>query len=95
MNKTVEMAREAGFEVRKGWWVRDQVPEDVFAASVNITREVERFAELVRYDEREECANIFDNFSADGHPEMLSSKDVAEFLRSRNNPQIYSSSSGR
>jgi hypothetical protein len=52
MKTVAEMAREAGFELRRGWWVRDQVPEDVFAASVNITREIEAFAALVRADER-------------------------------------------
>lgn len=53
MKTVIEMAREAGFEARRGWWVRDQVPEDIFAASVNITTKIEAFAALVRADERE------------------------------------------
>lgn len=52
MKTVIEMAREAGFEAKRGWGLRDFAPEDIFAASVNITREIERFAALVRADER-------------------------------------------
>ncbi len=43
----IRMARKAGFEAYRGYGLLDHVPEDVFAASVNITREIERFAALV------------------------------------------------
>jgi hypothetical protein len=52
MKTVIEMAREAGFEAKRGWGLRDSAPEDVFAASVNITREIKAFAALVRADER-------------------------------------------
>ena len=50
MKTVIEMAKEAGFEAKRGWGLRDFAPEDIFAASVNITREIERFAALVRAD---------------------------------------------
>ena len=58
MKTVIEMAKEAGFEAKRGWGLRDFAPEDIFAAAVNITREIERFAELVRADERAECAKV-------------------------------------
>jgi len=54
MKTVIEMALEAGFEAYRGHrGVLDhRVPEDIFAAAVNITEELECFAELVRADER-------------------------------------------
>lgn len=56
MSKTIEMAREAGFDfsgTHLTW-------EDVIC-----TEEIERFAELVRADEREACAKVCDVFYCD------------------------------
>lgn len=53
MKTVIEMAREAGFE-----------SHDI---SLNFPKELERFAALVRADEREACAQVCeDHFSSDG-----------------------------
>ena len=51
MNKdqTTEMARKAGLDWQKGWTLEDDEPN-----------RFERFAELVRADEREACAKVCD-----------------------------------
>jgi hypothetical protein len=48
MDKTIDMAREAGFE---------QVDQDV-DEWICFTDEIERFEALVRADEREACADL-------------------------------------
>jgi hypothetical protein len=63
MKTVIEMAREAGFEAKRGWGLRDFAPEDVFAASVKITREIEAFAALVRAEEREKWAKVCDELA--------------------------------
>ena len=47
-DEVIAMAREAGFEACRGQGLLQHVPEDVFAATVNISREIERFATLAR-----------------------------------------------
>jgi hypothetical protein len=91
MKTVIEMAREAGFEARRGWGLRDFAPEDVFAASVNITREIERFAALVRADEREACAKVCEEVleqyrgTAMGKRAELVGDNCAAAIRARSN----------
>ena len=46
----IRMAREAGLDWQKGWTLEDDEPN-----------RFERFAALVRADEREECAKVCDD----------------------------------
>jgi hypothetical protein len=66
MKTVIEMAREAGMAV-----IDDQYSLLPF---------LERFAEIVRADEREACAKACDEL----HP-GLSTKRVAEIIRARSN----------
>ena len=67
MKTVIEMAREAEF---------DELPFDDWTA---FTHNIERFAELVRDDEREACLQIADDCAdADMHASM-----VANALRER------------
>jgi len=56
MDKTLEMAREAGFEtmLRKGKILGFDRDDDY-------TEELKAFEALVRADEREACAKVFDD----------------------------------
>ena len=93
MKTVIEMACEAGFEAKRGWGWRDFAPEDIFAAAVNITREIERFAELVRADEREACAKVCEtlgvhpalNVFAGGPDWYKHGKECAAAIRARGN----------
>ena len=64
MKTVIEMAREAGFE-----------SHDI---SLNFPKELKRFAELVRADEREACAKVCEELHLG-----LSTKRVAEIIRAR------------
>lgn len=67
MKTVIEMAREAGFVV-----CRDE----------SVLREMlERFAELVRADEREACAAICDSVNSYDNP--MTANDVADAIRAR------------
>jgi len=48
MKTVIEMAREAGFNLEQGFLLR----------ITGIDEDLERFAELVRADEREACARV-------------------------------------
>jgi hypothetical protein len=58
MDKTIDMAREAGFETMRGHGLLPHVPEDIFIANACVTEEVNRLVALVRADEREACAKF-------------------------------------
>ena len=73
MKTVVEMAREAEIGDSHGHMIRNELPN------------LERFAALVRADEREACAKVCDNISSDKHPEMLASDLFAELIRARGN----------
>ena len=72
----IEMAIEAELIYNEeGWcgWVED----------TDLRPFIERFAALVRADEREACAKLCDDISSDKHPEMLASDLFAELIRAR------------
>jgi len=73
MKTVIEMAREAGFRVGPS---RDG-PDDVWGVNANL----ERFAELVRADEREACMNALNAL-----PYQRSTKyDCMDAIRARSN----------
>jgi sugar phosphate isomerase/epimerase len=59
MRDTIEMAREAGFKEHNGM---------VYVTTIddNCAEELKRFAELVRADEREECAKVCEQYKGYG-----------------------------
>ena len=72
MKTVIEMAREAGFDysgVELSW------------ESVICTEELERFAELVRADEREACAKVCDDWP-NGRDDVYS---IGVAIRARSN----------
>lgn len=60
MKTTIELAREAGFDVMRPYGVLPHVPEAILIANVCATEEIMRLVALVRADEREACANDFE-----------------------------------
>jgi hypothetical protein len=58
MRDTIELAREAGFDVMRLRGVLPHVPEAILIANVCVTKEVNRLVALVRADEREACAKV-------------------------------------
>lgn len=86
MKTAIELAREIGFHSAVILWIYSGKESALCDSEVKELRNIERLVEATIAQEREECAKVFDNFSTDGHPEMLSSEDAAEFIRSRNNP---------
>ena len=82
MKTVIEIAREAGFMVVHEGDAKTGAWYECF------TDEIERFAELVRADEREACAKLcdaraaeYDGFSA----EQNASEKLAESIRARGN----------
>ena len=72
MKTVIEMAREAGAGE----------PESLYGRTdyVVMTKfELERFAELVRADEREACAGLCDRFAN----RMMSAEECADAIRAR------------
>jgi hypothetical protein len=51
----------------------------------NFWPELERFAELVRADEREACAKSCESFQQDPYEELLYKSDFAAAIRARSN----------
>ena len=70
MKTLIEMAREAGIDE---WWASGSEWRETFDAHL------ERFAELVRADEREACAALADKL------EWSDNKGVASAIRARSN----------
>jgi hypothetical protein len=79
MRDTIDMAREAGFEVMRLHGVLPHVPEAILIANVCVTEEVKRLVALVRADEREACAKVCDDL----HPDWK--WRAAESIRARGN----------
>lgn len=86
MKTAIELAREIGFHSAVILWIYSGKESALCDSEVKELRNIERLVEAARAQEREECAKLFDNFSTDVYPEMLSSDDVAKFIRARNNP---------
>ena len=88
MNEHIKkIAKQAGFEISSSnfanlglVWCSDEYPID---------EELERFAELVRQDERKSCANILESFAEDmenrewsmGAAAMRGAADTIKFKR--------------
>jgi hypothetical protein len=69
MKTVIEMALEArAAQLQSGLWLMGHT-------------ELERFAELVRADEREECAGLCDRFAN----RMMSAEECAAAIRARSN----------
>lgn len=75
MKTVVEIAREAGL-LTIG---TADGSEAVYTWPKGITEELERFAELVRADERDACAGMCDRFAN----RMMSAEECAAAIRSR------------
>ena len=58
MRDTIELAREAGFEVMRLHGVLPHVPKAIFIANVCVSKELKAFEALVRADEREKWAKF-------------------------------------
>jgi inosine/xanthosine triphosphate pyrophosphatase family protein len=71
MKTVIEMAREAG-------WLEEVGNELPCTGSMNL----ERFANLVRADEREACAKVLDEMAEDMEREMEPSTAIA-YVRSK------------
>lgn len=73
MKTVIEMAREAGFSFG--------MTEPVVMVRYIPQDGLERFAELVRADEREACAGLCDRFAN----RMMSAEECAAAIRARGN----------
>jgi hypothetical protein len=75
MRDTIDMAREAGFNIRHGFLTH----------LTGIDEDIKRFEALVRADEREACAKVCDVLAV--HPEYASdiTKLAAAAIRARGN----------
>jgi hypothetical protein len=80
MKTVIEMAREAGFMA-----ITNDDP-DVGAWYECFTSEIERFAELVRADEREACAQICEQYAdVDTYENGVTLDFHAKLIRERSN----------
>jgi hypothetical protein len=78
MRDTIEMAREAGFNVEQGFLLR----------VTGIDEDLERFAALVRADEREACAKVCETYNKRqcyNDEDMAVAKECAAAIRTRGN----------
>ena len=78
MKTIIAMAREAGFEV-------DEDIANVWVSDGYIGDQLERFAELVRADEREACAQLVETQNAYGDPVTGWFDILATAIRARGN----------
>ena len=69
--QVMEMALEAGFNVEQGFLLR----------ITGIDEDLERFAALVRADEREACAKVCE--PQEQHDDPLTAWKIAEAIRAR------------
>lgn len=79
MKTVIEMAKEAGF------MVIHEGDAETGAWYECFTSEIERFAALVRADEREACAKVCESFQQDPYEELLHRSDFAAAIRARSN----------
>ena len=81
MKTVIEMAREAGFNLEQGFLLR----------VTGIDEDLERFADLIRADEREACAQFLESTQLGSLPEDTALhyarllKGFAECIRAREN----------
>ena len=81
MKTVIEMAREAGFNLEQGFLLR----------VTGIDEDLERFADLIRADEREACAQFLESTQLGSLPEDTALhyarllKGFAECIRARGN----------
>ena len=84
MDDIIRMAREAGFVVNEK--ARQHQPNCIFHTQYMIDELLKRFAELVRADEREQCAKVCDaRYMGDNNREDMEARRCAEAIRARNN----------
>jgi len=69
MRDTIDMAREAGFNLEQGFLLR----------VTGIDEDLKRFEALVRADEREACAGLCDRFAN----RMMTAEECADAIRAR------------
>lgn len=84
MKTVIEMAREAGFAVNEK--ARQHQPNCIFHTQHMVDELLERFAELVRADEREQCAKVIEEAPCECcWPEgsMPITEDLAAAIRAR------------
>jgi hypothetical protein len=74
MKSTIDMAREAGFDLAKVF-VKGVLVEDA-------TTELKAFEALVRADEREACAKVCESIELDGYP-TIEQQQCADAIRER------------
>jgi hypothetical protein len=76
MRDTIEMAREAGFKEHNGM---------VYVTTIddNCAEELKRFEQLVRADEREECAKVCEELYKE--TKWVSIRDAVAAIRARGN----------
>lgn len=72
MKTIIEMAREAGFNTNH---------EMIWINKWEVSPYMQRFAELVRADEREACAQLCDRFAN----RMMTAEECADAIRARGN----------
>jgi len=72
--RTKELAEQAGLKFSKDWG-------ECYTGNVQI----ERFAELVRQDEREACAKLCDSIGAEWHSTGV--RECAAAIRGRTDPK--------
>ena len=78
MKTVIEMAREAGFAEK------DAMYRVAFVANKN---NLERFAELVRAEEREACAKLYEELAENARDAIaLRFQQIAYAIRARGNP---------
>ena len=84
MRDTIDLAREAGIEFQRNTGVLGK--ETISTMGSQRIEWIERFAELVRADEREACAKVCDTVwdgDADTYEGAEASNDCAAAIRAR------------
>jgi N-dimethylarginine dimethylaminohydrolase len=76
MRDTIELAREAGFEVMRLHGVLPHVPKAIFIANVCVTEELKAFEALVRADEREQGQKWFEAVTAQHKQLILAEREA-------------------
>ena len=74
MKTVIEMAMEAGFTQPEGETWYEAFPQCI-----------ERFAELVRADEREACAKVCDEYDGSWYVHRIGAQECAAAIRARSN----------
>jgi len=87
MNKIKELAEQAGVTLNEGF---DGNKYFVYGITAS-PEELEKFAELIRADEREACARLLENgrFLHDEAPAAILAKEAAKAIRARGEKPLY------